>query len=82
MSYRPDGTAHFVGVQRVRGSVGGRSGTFLLETSGEFDGDEARGAWQVIDRSGTGGLERIRGGGSFRAPHGSRAEYVLELEPD
>jgi len=34
MSYRGDGTAHFVGLQRVRGTLDGRSGTFLVETSG------------------------------------------------
>lgn len=80
MSYRSDGTAHVVGMQRVRGTLGGQSGSFLLETSGEFDGTEATGAWRVIDRSGTGGLAGLRGAGSFHAPHGSTAEFELDYE--
>ena len=80
MSYRSDGTAHFVGLQRVRGTLSGRSGTFLVETSGEFDGAEASGSWTVITGSGTEDLEGLRGTGSFRAPHGSHATFVLDFE--
>ena len=80
MSYRRDGTAHFVGVQRVRGTLGGRSGSFLMETSGDFDGAEASGSWTVIAGSGTGDLEGLRGTGSFRAPHGSHATFELDVE--
>jgi hypothetical protein len=80
MSYRSDGTAHFVGLQRVRGTLGGRTGTFLVETLGEFDGAEAGGSWTVIAGSGTGDLEGLRGTGSFRAPHGSHATFELDFE--
>jgi hypothetical protein len=80
MAYRSDGTAHFVGLQRVRGSVGARTGSFLLETSGEFDGVEAHGTWSVVPRSGTGELEGLRGTGAFRAPHGSKAAFELDYE--
>jgi hypothetical protein len=80
MLYRPDGTAHFVGLQRVRGSVGGRSGSFVLETAGEFDGEEAKGMWTVVAGSGTAGLQGLRGTGSFRAPHGSRASFELDYD--
>ena len=41
MAYRPDGTAHFVGLQHVRGSVEQRKGVFVVETIGEFDGQTA-----------------------------------------
>ncbi len=80
MSYRSDGTAHFVGLQRVKGSVGDRAGSFLLETAGEFDGKEANGSWSVIAGSGTADLEGLRGTGTFRAPHGSKASFELEYE--
>ena len=78
MAYRRDGTAHFVGLQRVRGTIDGRSGTFVLETSGGFDGTEAHGSWTVV--VGTGALEGLRGTGSFRAPHGSHATWELDVE--
>lgn len=80
MSYRRDGTAHFVGLQRVTGALGDRAGSFVLETVGDFDGAEARWAATVIGGSGTGDLEHLNGSGSFRAPHGSTAEFQLEYQ--
>jgi Protein of unknown function (DUF3224) len=82
MFYRIDSTAHFVGLQRVTGSIGGRNGTFVLETSGEFDGTEAEGEWTVVEGSGIGGLSGLRGTGGFRAPHGSTATFELGYELD
>lgn len=82
MAYRSDGTAQFVGLQRVTGALGGRSGSFLLETSGVFDGAEARGSWSILAGSGTGGLAGIGGSGHFAAPHGSHATYQLEYDLD
>jgi hypothetical protein len=45
MSYAEDGTARFVGMQRVDGSIEGRSGVVVLETVGDFDGTTASGSW-------------------------------------
>src|SRR5688500_11865439 len=53
MAYRRDGTAHFVGLQRVRGALGDRDGTFVLETIGEFDGAVASWTATVVPGSGT-----------------------------
>ena len=78
MSYQADGTARFVGLQRIDGSVGGEQGSVILETVGEFDGAVAKGTWTVIAGSGTGGLAALRGTGSFAAPHGPKATYELE----
>jgi len=80
MAYRPDGTAHFVGLQRISGTMGDRRGSFLVETTGEFDGTIATGAWSIIDGSGTDGLAGIRGTGTFGAPHGSEATYTLQYD--
>jgi hypothetical protein len=80
MSYRNDGTARFVGLQRVTGAIGGRSGRFVLETIGEFDGKEASGTWTVVPGSAAGDLGGITGKGSFRAPMGPSAEFELEYE--
>ena len=76
MAYRVDGTAHFVGLARVRGSVEGRPGTFVLENTGEFDGMVARGEWSVVRGSGTGDLEGLSGAGGFEA--GQEATYTLD----
>ncbi len=76
MAYRADGTAHFVGLARLSGSVDGRMGTFVLENTGEFDGMVARGAWSVVQGSGTGELEGLSGTGGFEA--GQEATYTLD----
>jgi Protein of unknown function (DUF3224) len=79
MCYRPDQTAEFVGLQRIDGQVGGRSGSFvLLQTDGSFDGKVARGQLSVVPGSGTGELDGLRGQGEFSAPHGAEASLTLE----
>jgi hypothetical protein len=77
MSYRPDGTARFVGLARVKGMLRGRPGTFVLENTGEFDGMVARGAWSVVPGSATGDLEGLSGTGGFEA--GQEASYDLDF---
>src|SRR3954467_5078923 len=67
MCYRPDKTADFVGLQRVVGQVGRRSGSIVLQTVGTFDGDEARADWTVVPGSGSGELEGLHGRGGFSA---------------
>lgn len=73
-----DGSASFVGIERVTGSVGGRSGTFLLQDAGTVAGNIVSGEWFVIPRSGTGGLAGLRGTGGFRANLGEGAEVHLD----
>ena len=80
MCYREDGTAHVVGLQRIIGSIGGRSGSVVLETTGAFDGQEAKGAWTVVPGSGTGDLSGLRGRGEAVAPLGSTASFTLDYE--
>ena len=38
MLYRADKSAHFVGLQRITGSVGDRQGTFVLAAEGDHEG--------------------------------------------
>ena len=80
MTYQADGTARFVGLQLVDGQVAGRRGTFVLETSGEFDGRVARWRARVVSGSSTGELAALTGQGRFEAPHGSEASYELEVD--
>jgi hypothetical protein len=83
MYYRPDQTADFVGLQRVEGRVGDRSGSFVLQSNGAFDGKAAVGKLTVVPGSGTGELSGITGEGSFIAPlGGGEATVSLEYELD
>jgi hypothetical protein len=80
MCYRSDGTAHFVGLQTVRGVIDDRKGSFVLETSGDFNGTMATWTASVVPGSGTGDLEGIAGSAGFAAPHGSRADFDFEYQ--
>jgi formylmethanofuran dehydrogenase subunit C len=80
MCYSPEGGAHYVGLQRVEGSLGGRSGSFVIEAAGSFDGKQSTGTWRIIAGSGSGELTSLTGEGSFEAPGGPTASYSLEYE--
>src|SRR5579872_5470395 len=73
-----DGTASFVGIERVSGAVGGRAGTFLLQDAGTVGGNVVSGDWFVIPGSGTGELTGLRGTGGFRANLGESAQVHLD----
>jgi hypothetical protein len=75
---RADGSASFVGIERVTGTVGGREGTFLLQDAGTVEGNVVSGEWFVIPGSGTGGLAGLRGEGGFRANLGEGAQVHLD----
>jgi len=74
---RSDGSASFVGIERVTGTVAGRSGTFLLQDAGTVRDNIVSGDWFVIPGSGTGKLARLRGTGGFRANLGEGAQVHL-----
>lgn len=74
----PDGSASFVGIERVSGSVGGRAGTFLLQDAGTVEKSIVSGSWFVIPGSGTGELSGLRGEGGFRANLGEGAQVHLD----
>ena len=61
MTYREDGTADFVAMERIRGSLGGKRGTFVLSHVGAFVDGAASGTWTVVQGSGTDDLEGLTG---------------------
>jgi hypothetical protein len=81
---RADGTATFVGIERVNGRIGDRAGTFLLQDSGTADPGTVRGTWFVVPGSGTGQLAGLRGEGGFVAEIGKSAAVTLDywFEPN
>jgi len=80
MMYRNDGTASFIGLERVVGSIGHRLGSFVLQHSGTFEGDKAKSTSVVVPGSGTGELRGIQGNGGFVAPHGQIVPYTLDYD--
>jgi hypothetical protein len=67
MIYRDDGSASFVGLERVVGRLDNRSGSFVLQHSGVFEGGTAKASLLVVAGSGSGELRGLRGEGNFDA---------------
>jgi hypothetical protein len=78
MIYRDDGSANFVGLERFVGRVGDRSGSFVLQHSGTFDGGTAEATWFVVPASGTGDLRGLRGEGGFASGHADSYPITLD----
>jgi hypothetical protein len=67
MAYADDGTASFVGLERITGRVGEDDGSVVLRHVGSFEDGAAVAALEVVAGSGTGALTGVRGDGDFRA---------------
>jgi hypothetical protein len=80
MAYAEDGSATFVGLERVAGSVAGRSGTFALRHVGSFEDGVAKGSLEVIEGSGSGGLASATGSGEFLADPGGSVTLNFTLD--
>jgi len=80
MCYCDDGTATYTGYQRHVGTLGGRTGTFVLRADGIFENGEAKSTWQVVDGSATGDLRGLTGGGEAIATSTPPGTYTFEYE--
>jgi hypothetical protein len=80
MMYRSDGSATFVGLERVVGGMGARAGTFVLERTGIFESGQAKESYSVIPGSATGDLQGLRGDGSSAVGHGLEHPFILSYE--
>lgn len=80
MMYRSDGSAAFVGLERVIGRIGAKSGTFVLQRIGVFEGGQAKESYSVVPGSATGQLRGLRGEGSSAVGHGTEHPFTLDYE--
>lgn len=80
MCYQDDGTAAFTGYQRTAGTLGGRTGSFVLRADGTFTGGVATTNWQVMDGLASGELSGLRGTGSAVASDGPGGTFTFEYE--
>jgi hypothetical protein len=80
MAYPSETYSSYVGLEQVTAKIGGKQGSFILQLNGTYDGTTASGTWFVVPDSGTGDLEKLRGEGTFSAPHGSKMSYTLDYE--
>jgi Protein of unknown function (DUF3224) len=80
MMYRHDGSATFVGFERIDGRIGGKSGTFVLQRIGTFEDGLAKETYAVVPGSGTRELHGLRGDGTSAVGHGMEHPFVLNYE--
>ncbi len=80
MMYRSDGTASFVGLERVVGSLGGKTGSFVLQRTGVFEGGQAKESYFVVPGSATGELRGLAGEGTSSVGHGMEHPFALSYE--
>ena len=82
MTYRADGSASFVGFERIVGSIGEREGSFVLQHVGTFSEGVARGKFTIVAGSATRDLHGLVGGGAFESGHAARHPITLDYDYD
>ena len=75
---REDKSACLVSMQRFRGKLGGREGTFVLQGSEIVQNGKIEARWFVVPGSGTGDLSGLRGEGGFEGQFGKGSEGTLD----
>jgi len=80
MMYRSDGSASFVGLERVVGRIDGKTGSFVLQRTGVFEGGLAKESYSVIPGSTTGELRGLQGDGQSAVGHGTEHPFTLNYD--
>ena len=75
---RGDKSGSLVSVQRFRGKLGGRQGTFVLQGSEIVANGKIKATWFVVPGSGTGDLSGLRGEGGFEGDFGKGSDGWLD----
>ena len=82
MAYPDEKTASFVGLERVVGRIGDRSGSFVLQHSGTWEGGVVKCTLFVVPGTGTGELRGLRGKGGFvwGGQHDQPVPFTLDYD--
>jgi hypothetical protein len=75
---RDDRSATLISLQRVRGTLAGRRGTFVLQGSEVVERGKIKARWFVVPGSGTAELAGLRGEGGFEGEFGKASEGSLD----
>jgi Protein of unknown function (DUF3224) len=75
---RANKSASLVSMQRFRGKLGGREGTFVLQGSEIVENGMIKATWFVVPGSGTDDLSGLRGEGGFEGAFGKGSDGWLD----
>ncbi len=76
------GSAAYVGFERITGRLHGRAGSFVLHHSASGSGGERSGSWTVVPDTGTGDLLGLRGTGEIVVTPDGGHTFVLDYQLD
>lgn len=71
-------SARLVSMQRLRGKLSGRQGSFVLQGSEIVENGKIKATWSVVPGSGTGDLSGLGGEGGFEGQFGKGSDGWLE----
>lgn len=80
MVYTAEQVATYTSVERIVGTLLGRTGSFVLQGSGTYDTGVAKWSSRVVEGSGAGELAGIRGTGESFAQAEPRGTLTLNYE--
>lgn len=80
MAYLDSGNVLFTGFEKVVGSLGGRTGSFVLRHTGVHDGQGATAEHDVVAGSGTGALAGLAGTGGYAAGDEEESDMTLDYD--
>ena len=75
MAYDNEGNATFVGIERVTGSIDGRTGSFSLREEGVFANGVVASYFTVIEGSAEGELSKLKGGGHYKTGEAPKVSF-------
>ncbi len=79
MAYAEDGTATFVGMERISGQIRGRSGTLMLRHVGQYRDGSATADLDVLSGCASGELAGTEGRGEFVADPSGWVRLDLDM---
>lgn len=81
-AYNEDGSATFFGLEQIIGSISGKKGSFVAQSSGTYDPKTGSVdiKWSVVPGSGTEELKGLCGEGNYIAKHEDYPYVTIELE--
>ncbi|MBA2475563.1 MAG: DUF3224 domain-containing protein [Actinobacteria bacterium] len=82
MAFAQDGSAAYVGFERIVGSVHGRSGSFVLHHSATTSSAGSSASWSVVPDSGTGDLRTLSGEATIANEPAGGHTFELDYELD
>jgi hypothetical protein len=80
MVYNTDGSGNHIALEHVKGTLAGRSGSFVIQHTGTFATTGVKESWFIVAGSGTGELEGLIGGGSFEISGHGPYPIVFDYE--